>query len=217
MHYMEQYDVWALASFDAVWQVCSDTESFSVRRGQTPLQILLGEPATNLTFPSSPPEHRPRRRVFVPSYTRREFSVRRGPDSVCRSCSVSRRPTSPSPSSTLPSTVRGDACSRRRTRAKPRRTTARSCALIAREVLDGVLARATSSTCSPTTRTSSPVGSRGEGRDTRGRCRRAPRRASRTRSGASPVSGARRTANQEAMFAVFGSLHTLVAASRADP
>ena len=68
---MEQYDVWALASFDAVWQVCSDTESFSVRRGQTPLQILLGEPATNLTFPElDPPEHRPRRHVFAPSYTR---------------------------------------------------------------------------------------------------------------------------------------------------
>lgn len=71
VHFMEQYDTWALASFDAVWQACSDTDSFSVRRGQIPLQILLGEPATNLTFPElDPPEHRARRRVFAPSYTR---------------------------------------------------------------------------------------------------------------------------------------------------
>ena len=71
VHYMEQYDTWALASFSAVWQALSDTDSFSVRRGQTPLQILLGEPAANLTFPElDSPEHRFRRRVFTPHYTR---------------------------------------------------------------------------------------------------------------------------------------------------
>ncbi len=63
VHHMERYDAWALASFDSVWQACSDTDSFSVRRGQTPNQILLGEPAANLTFPElDPPEHRLRRR-----------------------------------------------------------------------------------------------------------------------------------------------------------
>ena len=45
--------------------------AFSVRRGQTPNQVLLGEPAANLTFPElDPPEHRLRRRVLSPFYTR---------------------------------------------------------------------------------------------------------------------------------------------------
>ncbi|MEO8693861.1 MAG: cytochrome P450 [Acidimicrobiales bacterium] len=71
VHYMAKYDAWALASFAAVWQVCSDTSSFSVRRGPTPNQILLGEPASDLTFAGlDPPEHRLRRRVLAPFYTR---------------------------------------------------------------------------------------------------------------------------------------------------
>ncbi len=71
VHYMPQYDAWALAAFEDVWQACSDTASFSVRRGQTPNQVLLGEPAANLTFPElDPPEHRLRRRAIAPSYTR---------------------------------------------------------------------------------------------------------------------------------------------------
>ena len=71
VHHLARYDTWALASFGAVWQACSDTDSFSVRRGQIPYQILLGEPATNLTFPElDPPEHRLRRRVLAPGYTR---------------------------------------------------------------------------------------------------------------------------------------------------
>jgi len=71
VHFMPAYNAWALASFDAVWQACSDTASFSVRRGQTPNQVLLGEPAANLTFPElDPPEHRLRRRVLAPHFTR---------------------------------------------------------------------------------------------------------------------------------------------------
>jgi cytochrome P450 len=71
VHFMPAYNAWALASFEAVWQACSDTASFSVRKGQTPNQILLGEPASNLTFPElDPPEHRLRRRVLAPHYTR---------------------------------------------------------------------------------------------------------------------------------------------------
>jgi len=71
VHHLAGYDAWALAGFDAVWQACSDTTSFSVRRGQTPYQVLLGEPAMNLTFPElDPPEHRLRRRVLSPYYTR---------------------------------------------------------------------------------------------------------------------------------------------------
>jgi cytochrome P450 len=75
VHYMARYDAWALASFDAVWQACSDTASFSVHRGQTPNQVLLGEPAANLTFPElDPPEHRLRRRVLAHAYTREAAS-----------------------------------------------------------------------------------------------------------------------------------------------
>jgi cytochrome P450 len=71
VHHLPQYDAWALASFAAVWQACSDTAGFSVRRGQTPNQVLLGEPAANLTFPElDPPEHRLRRRALAYAYTR---------------------------------------------------------------------------------------------------------------------------------------------------
>jgi cytochrome P450 len=71
VHYMAQYDAWALASFDAVWQVCADQHHFSVRRGPTPNQILLGEPASDQTFAGlDPPQHRLRRRVLAPHYTR---------------------------------------------------------------------------------------------------------------------------------------------------
>jgi cytochrome P450 len=71
VHRLEQYDAWALAGFDGVWQACSDTASFSVLRGQTPNQVLLGEPAMNLTFPElDPPEHRLRRRALAHAYTR---------------------------------------------------------------------------------------------------------------------------------------------------
>jgi cytochrome P450 len=71
VHYMPAYNAWALACFDDVWQACSDTGTFSVLRGQTPNQVLLGEPAANLTFPElDPPEHPRRRRVLSPAYTR---------------------------------------------------------------------------------------------------------------------------------------------------
>ena len=71
VHRLAGYDAWALAGFDEVWQVCADTTHFSVRRGQTPNQVLLGEPAANLTFPElDPPEHRLRRRALAHAYTR---------------------------------------------------------------------------------------------------------------------------------------------------
>lgn len=71
VHHLAAYDAWALAGFEEVWQACADAASFSVRRGQTPNQVLLGEPAANLTFPElDPPEHRLRRRVLAPAYTR---------------------------------------------------------------------------------------------------------------------------------------------------
>jgi cytochrome P450 len=71
VHHLPEHDAWALAAFEDVWQVCADTDAFSVRRGQTPNQVLLGEPALNLTFPElDPPEHRLRRRLLAHAYTR---------------------------------------------------------------------------------------------------------------------------------------------------
>jgi cytochrome P450 len=70
VHYLEQYDTWALATFDTVWQVCGDTTNFTCTRGQTPNQVMLGDP-TGHTFPElDPPEHRLRRRVLSLGYTR---------------------------------------------------------------------------------------------------------------------------------------------------
>ncbi|HEX4017569.1 MAG TPA: cytochrome P450 [Frankiaceae bacterium] len=82
VHYLPDYDAWALACFDDVWQAGADAESYSVLRGQTPNQVLLGEPSANLTFPElDPPEHPRRRRVLTPAYTReaaqRELPVMR--------------------------------------------------------------------------------------------------------------------------------------------
>lgn len=70
VHYLPEYDAWALARFEDVWQAGSGSGAFSVLRGQTANQVLLGEPAANLTFPElDPPEHRARRRVLAHAYT----------------------------------------------------------------------------------------------------------------------------------------------------
>jgi len=70
VHYLERYNTWALATFEPVWQVCLDTANFTCTRGQTPNQVMLGEP-TGHTFPElDPPEHRSRRRVLAGDYTR---------------------------------------------------------------------------------------------------------------------------------------------------
>ncbi len=52
---MPEYDAWALACFEDVWQAGSDSDAFSVLRGQTPNQVLLGEPAANLDLPRARP------------------------------------------------------------------------------------------------------------------------------------------------------------------
>ena len=70
LHHVEGYDAWAAVGFGAVWDICLDSEHFTCTRGQTPNQVLLGEP-TGHTFPElDPPEHRLRRRVLAPEYTR---------------------------------------------------------------------------------------------------------------------------------------------------
>ena len=69
LHYVEEYDTWAVLGFDAVRQICLDTTNFTCTRGQTPNQVMLDEP-TGHTFPElDPPQHRPRRRVLAGDYT----------------------------------------------------------------------------------------------------------------------------------------------------
>jgi cytochrome P450 len=70
MHYVADYDAWVVLGYHAVRDICLDTSNFTCTRGQTPNQVLLGEP-TGHTFPElDPPEHRYRRRVLAPEYTR---------------------------------------------------------------------------------------------------------------------------------------------------
>lgn len=70
VHRVEQYDAWALAAFDAVWEVCKDTEHFTCAHGMPPGSALLGEPAGISFTTLDPPAHRLRRRVLGPGYTR---------------------------------------------------------------------------------------------------------------------------------------------------
>ena len=58
-----------MGGIDAVREICLDTTDFTCTRGQTPNQVMLGEP-TGHTFPElDPPQHRPRRRVLAGDYT----------------------------------------------------------------------------------------------------------------------------------------------------
>ena len=71
VHYVAEYDAWALASFEAVWQVCKDTTNFTCTQGVPPPSALLNEPGGAATFAlMDPPEHRLRRRILAPGYTR---------------------------------------------------------------------------------------------------------------------------------------------------
>ena len=43
VHHVPAYDAWALASFEAVWQVCKDTTNFTCTKGMPPTMALLRE------------------------------------------------------------------------------------------------------------------------------------------------------------------------------
>ena len=70
VHRVERYDAWALAGFEAVWQVCKDTEHFTCTHGMPPGSALLGEPVGISFTALDTPLHRLRRRVLAPGYTR---------------------------------------------------------------------------------------------------------------------------------------------------
>ncbi|MBB4855744.1 cytochrome P450 [Mycobacteroides chelonae] len=68
VHYISEYDAWAVASFEAVWAVCRSRD-FTTTRGMPPNSSLLGEAGGNGNFTEVPyGEHILRRRILLPGY-----------------------------------------------------------------------------------------------------------------------------------------------------
>jgi cytochrome P450 len=58
-HYLEKYNAWALTRFDDVWKASTTFEkALDYSHGQTPGQLLLGEPAPPTFMTMNTPEHR---------------------------------------------------------------------------------------------------------------------------------------------------------------
>lgn len=71
VHYMPEYNAWAFASFDAVWQACLDTTNFSCKQPNPNAMLLGGAVSTGPgTFAAmDPPMHRHRRAPLAGGYT----------------------------------------------------------------------------------------------------------------------------------------------------
>lgn len=68
VHYLPDYNAWAIAGFDEVWQICRDTKNFTTIHGMPPNSALLGEPP-GVTFTALPVrDHAVRRRILQPAY-----------------------------------------------------------------------------------------------------------------------------------------------------
>jgi len=69
-HYIEKYNAWALARFEDVWQASMRHEKdITFTAGQTPGQVLLGEPVLKAFTTMDAPEHRKWRGVIRKAYT----------------------------------------------------------------------------------------------------------------------------------------------------
>lgn len=69
-HYIEKYDAWALARFEDVWEASMRHEKdITFTAGQTPGQVLLGEPVLKAFTTMDAPEHRKWRGVIRREYT----------------------------------------------------------------------------------------------------------------------------------------------------
>jgi cytochrome P450 len=69
-HYIEKYDAWALARFADVWDASMKHErDITFTAGQTPGQVLLGEPVLRAFTTMDAPEHRKWRGVIRKEYT----------------------------------------------------------------------------------------------------------------------------------------------------
>lgn len=69
-HYIEKYRAWALARFDDVWTASLRHEkALDYTQGQTPGQVLLGEPVPHTFMTMNQPEHRKWRGLLAPHYS----------------------------------------------------------------------------------------------------------------------------------------------------
>jgi cytochrome P450 len=69
-HYIEKYNAWALARFEDVWDASMRHEKdITFTAGQTPGQLLLGEPNLHAFATMDAPEHRKWRGVIRKEYT----------------------------------------------------------------------------------------------------------------------------------------------------
>jgi len=69
-HYIEKYNAWALARFEDVWEASMKHEAdVTFTAGQSPNQVLLGEPVPKAFTTMDAPEHRKWRSVVRKEYT----------------------------------------------------------------------------------------------------------------------------------------------------
>jgi len=77
-HYLPQYDAWALTCFDDVTRASLQEHALDFTRGQTPGQILLGEPVPVTFMTMNQEAHRQWRGVLASSYTPAAAAAERG-------------------------------------------------------------------------------------------------------------------------------------------
>ncbi|MGJ3507888.1 cytochrome P450 [Enemella sp. A6] len=68
MHFLPEYNAWAVNSFTALRAIGRDTKNFTAAAGSTPNHVLLGEPAPPTFASSSNEEHQRRRAILQPGY-----------------------------------------------------------------------------------------------------------------------------------------------------
>ncbi|SNS16046.1 Cytochrome P450 [Sphingomonas laterariae] len=68
-HYLPQYDAWAITCFDDVTRASLRAHALDFTRGQTPGQVLLGEPVPATFMTLNQEAHRRWRNVLAPYYT----------------------------------------------------------------------------------------------------------------------------------------------------
>ncbi|MCD7052777.1 cytochrome P450 [Prescottella equi] len=69
LHYLPQYNAWALASFEAVWRAARDLKNFSTEnRGMPPINSLLDEPSFPNFTQADARAHAAARRLLQPAY-----------------------------------------------------------------------------------------------------------------------------------------------------
>jgi cytochrome P450 len=70
VHYLAQYDCWALSRFEHVYAVTLDAERFTARGGTAPGQVLRRDPAPHTFMTMDLPEHRVHRGLISGRYGR---------------------------------------------------------------------------------------------------------------------------------------------------